>query len=127
MPEEKKKYIWDANDLKGVTFEGTITRAVIEEQDYAGGRRDMVILTIAPDYTDREITIRWPYSEYKNSIHWYFLTALKKCDVSIQSEQDLIGARFLFQRTDLSFGPNIEEKKDFPLPYKFLGKGTVEV
>ena len=124
--KEVKKPVWNPDELKGNTFEGTVTGAEIakgESRSQPGVVKDYLNLTLATSMTDRPFTVRMAQSDRKNSLFGEFLRALKKCRVTIQSEKDLIGAKFLFERQDVDFGSF--QVKDFPFPVQFLGKEKI--
>jgi len=128
MTEEKKETeqqkVWNADELRGNTFEGTVISAEVVKRESKGqpqkGLRDYLSLTLATSVSDKPFSVNMAFSDRKNSLFGEFLRALKKCKVSIANEKDLVGAKFLWERTDIDFG-NFSVK-DFPLPVEFLGK-----
>jgi len=137
--ESPRKVNWGTAALKDREreFEGIIREARIQKSDRSFGDKgpqDQLFLLIEPTTTKlAELPEeKWPR-------HWYSVSYSKKSKWAVlqerleelgvlpkESEEELVGKKFLFERKDLEFGVNRVTKEkmvaeDVILPKKYLG------
>lgn len=132
--EEETKVVWGTKNLvQGGAFSGVVVEAKIQKSDRSfDGKEpaDQLFILIRPtNYeADEESWPRHWYSiKYSKKSKWAVLqTALEKCgQLPKESEQELVGKEFEWERRDLEFGVDRTSGEKFvstgvPIPVKFL-------
>lgn len=133
MSDEKKQ--WGTKPIEAAErFEGTVMRAEWETgKAWEDGSepKEQLVIEIQPHiegYEGENFLGWYPYAQTKRSKWFHLQKALEACGVSIRSEADLIGKRFLWERRDISFGKNRQTDEEIVsrgvlLPVNLVGSG----
>lgn len=122
------KVVWDPKELKKKTelpetFEGVVTDYEWEETDW-GDRLKLYIKPIGEGFEDMDaIKWRYRYNEKENSVWGRFIKSIQLSGLSISSEEELVGKKFIWEFMTLVFGINrngeeISTKTLMPMEYR---------